>query len=193
MKKTVFSGRTNRLFVGLLPDDEVLSALALSINGMKQETWARDVRWLPRENIHLTLRFLGDTDKEKYICLSAALVQRVGKTHEFIINLSQVLFLPSASKARVVAVGVNPCPELDSLVAAVEKSVVSCGFEPEKRRFKAHITVGRCRDLDLRRVNIGSNFHGINVPVHAVELMKSTLSDSGAVYGTLDTVALLPY
>jgi len=92
-----------------------------------------------------------------------------------------------------VAVGVNTCLELDRLVVAVEKSVVSCGFEPEKRRFKAHITLGRCRDLDLRRVNIGPDFQGISVPVRSVELMKSTLSSSGAVYGILDTVTLLPY
>jgi 2'-5' RNA ligase len=193
MKKTAFIGRTNRLFVGLVPDDEALVALVRSLGAMKQEAWARDIRWLPRENIHLTLRFFGDADKEKYINLSAALVQHVGKTQEFKINLSQVLFLPSASKARVVAVGVNPCSELDRLVTAVEESVVSCGFEPEKRRFKAHITLGRCRNMDLRRVSIGSNFHGITVPVRTVELMKSTLSDSGAVYGILDTVTLLPY
>ncbi|MFA6011280.1 MAG: RNA 2',3'-cyclic phosphodiesterase [Desulfobacteraceae bacterium] len=193
MQRAVFSGQTNRLFVGLVPDDEALDALARSVSTMRQEIWARDVRWLPRENIHLTFRFLGDADKEKYICLSAALVHHVGKIHEFTINLSQVLFLPSASKASVVAVGVNPCSELENLAAVVEKSVVSCGFEPEKRRFKAHITVGRCRDMDLRGVNIGSNFHGINVPVCTVELMKSNLSDSGAVYGILDTVTLLPY
>lgn len=193
MKKEAFIGSKNRLFVGLVPGDEALTSIALSVGAMKRETWARDVRWLPRENIHLTLRFLGDADKEMYICVRAVLVQHAGKIQAFKINLSQVLFLPSASKARVVVVGVTPCPELDSLVAAVEKSVVSCGFEPEKRRFKAHITVGRCRDMDLRRVSIGSNFHGINVPVCTVELMKSTLSDSGAVYGILDTVTLLPY
>jgi len=193
MKKTAFIERTNRLFVGLVPDDEALAALALSVNEMKREPWARDVRWLPGANIHLTLRFLGDADKETYINLSAALVQQVGKTQEFKINLSQVLFLPSASKARVVAVGVNPCSELENLAAVVEKSVVSCGFEPEKKRFKAHITLGRCRDLDLRRVNIGPDFQGINVPVCTVELMKSTLSNSGSVYDSLDTVTLLPY
>lgn len=191
MQRAVFSGRTNRLFVGIVPDDEALDALVRSMSTVKQEAWARDVRWLPKENIHLTLRFLGDVDKEQYVGLSAALVNHVGKATGFEISLSKVLFFPSASKARVVAVGVNLSPELDNLAAAVEKSVVSCGFEPEKRRFKAHITVGRCRDVDLRRANIGSNFYGINVPVRAVELMKSTLSESGAVYGILDTVALL--
>jgi len=192
MQKAVFRGRTNRLFVGIVPDEAALAALARSVGMMKQEAWARDVRWLPKENIHLTLRFLGDVDKEQYVCLSAALVEHMAKIQGFEISLSQALFLPSVSKARVVAVGIKPSPELDNLAAAVEKSVVSCGFEPEKRRFKAHITVGRCRDLDLRRVNISSDFQSINVTVRTVELVKSTLSESGAVYGILDTVTLLP-
>lgn len=191
MQKAVFRGRTNRLFVGIVPDEAALAALARSVGMMKQEAWARDVRWLPKENIHLTLRFLGDVDKEQYVCLSAVLVEHMAKIQGFEISLSQALFLPSASKARVVAVGIKPCPELDNLAAAVEKSVVSCGFEPEKRRFKAHVTVGRCRDVDLRRVNISSDFQSINVTVRTVELMKSTLSESGAVYGILDTVTLL--
>jgi 2'-5' RNA ligase len=191
MQKAVFSGRTNRLFVGVIPDDKALAALVRSMDTMKQETWARDARWLPKDNIHLTLRFLGDTDKEQYVCLNAALVNHVGKTAGFEINLSKILFFPSASKARVVAVGVSPSPELDNLASVVEKSVVSCGFEPEKRPFKAHITVGRCRDLDLRRVNIRSDFQSINIPVRTVELMKSTLSGAGAVYGVLDTMPLL--
>lgn len=108
MQRAVFSGRTNRLFVGIVPDDEARAALVRSLSMLKQEAWARDVRWMPKENIHLTLRFLGDVDKEKYVCLSTALVNHVGKTTGFEISLSKILFLPSASKARVVAVGSTP-------------------------------------------------------------------------------------
>ena len=191
MKKTIFNEKTVRLFVALVPDGEVLKRLAPLVRRLKQEHWAGDVRWLPEENIHLTLRFLGETHERQYLCLKTILTQNLARTSGFELTLTNIMFLPSASKTRVVAVGVSPCSHLKKLVADVENSAVQCGFDGEKRRFKGHITLGRCRDLNMKKQEALTDFRGVSIPVRYVEIVKSTLSETGSFYGSMDRIMLL--
>lgn len=190
MTTTGFRGKKERLFIAIVPDGPILDGIMSRVAALKREPWARGVRWLPGENIHLTLRFLGDTEEDRFLRLRESLRLLTKRCHGFEIRLSRVLFLPSAARARVIAVETEPCSGLEQLAASVETAVTACGFEPEKRRFKAHITVGRCRDMDMRTVPVIQDFKGISFSVGAFELMKSTLSEKGATYHSLDTVGL---
>ena len=187
-----FSEKQIRLFAAIVPEPGIIECMSPFINRLKTEPWAKHVRWVRPKNIHLTIRFLGNTNTDRYHCLVDTLTRSLGAVTEFDISLSKVLHLPSPAKTRVIAAGVIPSPRLNSLAACVEAVARECGFEPEKKRFLANFTVGRCKNLDLRKLKPTLDFKGINVPVNGVNLVKSTLSPTGSVYGSMDRIALKP-
>jgi 2'-5' RNA ligase len=182
MATTDLKNRTERLFLALFPDDAALAEISARMAAMKQEPWSKNVRWIPGINIHMTLRFFGETKPEAAIFLTAELGKALQDIKSFDISLSRLLFLPSAARARVVAVGSAPSAGLENLARTVEETAVRCGFEPERKPFKAHITIGRARELDVRRAETQIDFSGIVIPVPAIHLVKSTLTQSGAMY-----------
>jgi 2'-5' RNA ligase len=184
--------KTIRLFVALVPDDTVRAQLDPYLARMVEEYRGENIRWIHRENIHLTLRFIGNTPASHLGKLVDALTESVSDTGPFEMTLSNVLYLPRASRTRVVAVGVKPCPDLEILAKRIEKAVRSCGFEPEEKRFLAHFTLGRSKHIDLSGLKTSSIFDGFTVPVTCVCLVKSTLSPVGSLYETLNRVTLTP-
>jgi 2'-5' RNA ligase len=184
--------KTIRLFVAIVPDDTVRGQLDPYLVRMVEEFRGENIRWIHRENIHLTLRFIGSTPASHLGRLVDALTESLSDTGPFVMTLSDVIYLPKASRTRVVAVGVKPCRDLAVLANRVEKAVRACGFEPEEKRFLAHFTLGRGKHIDLSRRKTSLIFEGIPVPVTCVNLVKSTLSPVGSVYETLNRVVLTP-
>lgn len=192
MKPGEFTGKRNRLFAAIVPDQTFLEAARPLLESLKHQSWPGRVRWTPRENLHLTVRFLGDTDHQRFLRFRDALRTCAATWKELDLVLSHLVFLPRASKARVIALGFQPNPELSRLAASVEQAAVVCGFEPEKRPFMAHMTLGRCNVLDLRNFQTATDLQGASFPVKSVELVKSSLTDTGAVYGVLETLKFTP-
>lgn len=192
MKQAEFTGKSNRLFSAIVPDRTFLEAVRPLLESLKHRSWPGRVRWTPRENLHLTVRFLGDTDHERFLRFRDALRACAETWKSLDLVLSELVFLPRASKARVIALGFQPNPELSGLAASVEQAAVSCGFEAEKRPFMAHMTLGRCNVLDLRDVQTATGLEGKAFTASSVELVKSSLTDTGAVYGVLETLKLMP-
>lgn len=192
MKQTEFTGRKNRLFVAIVPDQIFFRTIRPQLESLKRVPLPGPVRWIPAGNIHLTVRFLGDTDHEGFLRLRNALHDCADAWKAFELFLSGLVFLPKASGARVIALGLQPSVELSGLADRVEQAVTACGFEPEKRPFRAHLTLGRCRPLDFRSFESPVKFKGLSFSVRSMELVKSSLSEKGAVYGTLETLKLMP-
>jgi 2'-5' RNA ligase len=178
------------MFAAVVPDKMEIDCLTPFINQLKREEWGSNVRWIKPENIHLTLRFFGDTDENKYRCLLDAMRPVIEDTPSFDIVLSKVICLPSVSKARVIAAGISPQETLTYLAAHTEKVARNCGYDAEKKRFLGHFTIGRCKNLDLRSSIIPQNADGLQITVKAVELVRSILSPSGSEYKTIANIPL---
>lgn len=159
-----------RLFLAIWPPDDVLDRLA-DMERPKDQ----GVRWVPQENLHITLRFLGDADET-----------------EVVDRLDEVL-LPAATAVVGPAFDllgerslITPVAGVDDLAAVVQRAVRGLGTEPERRRFQGHITVARLGRNARPRRSAGRRFDA-TFDVTEVALVESTLRDTGAVYETVAT------
>lgn len=125
-----------RLFVAILPPETVraeLAALAAPMAG---------VRWVPEANLHLTLRFIGETDSVKQSALEAALTRL--HVEPFILPVGGVGVFPSRGTAKVLWVGVgHGHPRLFQLRKQVDEALLAVDPGLEIRNFHPHFTLGR--------------------------------------------------
>ena len=122
----------HRLFVAMPLPDDVVDALAGLRSGM------RGARWIPEENYHLTLAFIGEVDRHglNEIALALAGVS----APRFDMRLTGCGFFGDR-KPRALWVGVGPNPPLSHLQSKVEVALQRAGFVPEKRKFTPHVTL----------------------------------------------------
>jgi RNA 2',3'-cyclic 3'-phosphodiesterase len=159
-----------RLFLAIWPPDDVLDRLA-DMERPKDQ----GVKWVPQENLHITLRFLGDADEA-----------------EVADRLDEVL-LPAATAVVGPAFDllgerslITPVSGVDDLASVVQQAVRGLGTEPERRRFQGHITVARLARNARPQRSAGRRFDA-TFDVTEVALVESTLRDTGAVYETVAT------
>jgi len=159
-----------RLFVAIWPPDDVLDRLA-DMDRPKDQ----GVKWIPQENLHITLRFLGDADVDEVIdrldpVLLPAATAVVGPAFDLLGERSLI----------------SPVTGVDDLAAVVRQALGGLGTEGERRRFQGHITVARL-GRRARPVRSAGRRFDATFDVTEVALVASTLRDTGAVYETVST------
>lgn len=117
---------------------EVAAELQRSLPG-------RVVNWVSPANMHLTLKFLGDTPEGDVPRICEALATAAKGVAPFTVEVGGLGCFPNLRQPRVVWAGVNPQEPVLKLQAAVEGALGPLGYEPESRRFSAHLTLGRVR------------------------------------------------
>lgn len=165
-----------RLFIAIPLAEQVrnqLAQLQQPING---------VRWQKEEQIHLTLKFLGDTSGEQF---QALLPQLEGvEATAFTIHLQGFGYFPKGKHPRVLWAGVEPSEPLLELQKEIEEACSKVGFEPEQRPFKPHITLGRVKGGSksdvMSFINQHKQFKNSDVPVDNFVLYESKLHPEGA-------------
>ncbi|HEX3695068.1 MAG TPA: RNA 2',3'-cyclic phosphodiesterase [Polyangia bacterium] len=108
------------------------------------------VRWSRKvENLHVTLKFLGDVAGDRLDQVGQALVQRLRAVPPFVIGLRGFGAFPSAGVASIIWAGIDDRQQsLAGVAALVEEVTAAFGFVPEERTFHGHITVGRTRERE---------------------------------------------
>lgn len=174
----------HRLFVAIRPPEGVREQLLDLMGGLP------DVRWQNDEQLHLTLRFIGEVERPVAEDIAAALQQI--RFERFSIALAGVGKFEKRRNGALWA-GVQPKDQLKALAAKVERACQSAGLEPEQRAYHPHITLarskGRAPGLD--------GFLERNAPLasHPWEvgefiLYESRLGRDGAHYEAVDTYPL---
>jgi 2'-5' RNA ligase len=152
---------------------------------------ATDFRWTPRDNLHLTVRFVGNVERTMVDAVAGALAQRPLAT--FDLQLGHVGTFGRGRTARVVWLGLGAGAEAaTALAATVEEECVRAGLPAESRPYQAHLTLARARSRE------GSLLPGLpSMPRleswRAGELVmySSRLARTGAVYEAIRTLALV--
>lgn len=186
-----------RAFIALNLPPEVKAGLARFQDGLKG-SWRSDwVRWTPPEQIHLTLRFLGNISADSVPELEAALRRACAGVSAFGLAAEGFGCFPDGSHPRILWIGMNG--ELDSLTSLVERVVRETGpwGEREDKAFHPHLTIGRVKTNhphELRKLSeeisrVKSPSLG-KWPVTQVDLMQSELSEQGACHECIATVPL---
>ncbi|GGM80644.1 RNA 2',3'-cyclic phosphodiesterase [Thermopolyspora flexuosa] len=174
-----------RLFVALLPPDDVLAEIEEAVRGPRAK-WP-ELRWVPEELWHVTLAFLGNVDEELLPGLQDRL-ERAAARHP----VQQVAFagagaFPSAGRASVFWVGMRGAaeeererPVLGRLARSIAAGAERAGAAPDRKRFHPHLTLARCRErTDLSRlVAAMESFAGRRWEATTVYLMRSHLGRS---------------
>lgn len=177
-----------RLFVGLSIPDDHRRELSLIQNGVK------DARWIDAENLHITLRFIGEVDEDVAAEVVEAL--RYVTATPFDVTLKGVGTFGSPPHSLWVGAEDTPTGALSHMHASVESALVRAGLPPEGRKFTPHVTLTRFR----RSVNPGrlaqhlSTHAGFALPPFTVQgftLFQSHLGHTGAHYTPLSTYDFL--
>ena len=169
-----------RLFIALSLPEEVRDDLDRLGTGLPE------LRWVPHDNFHLTLRFIGEVGRPDARDLDDALAAL--RMPRFEISLSGVGSFGEGRELRSLWVGVDSHPELTRLRAKVEQAAIRAGQPPEPRKFKPHVTLARCKNgglpPDKLRKFLGdvSLYRSPPILVESFTLFSSVLSSSGAVY-----------
>lgn len=159
-----------------------------------------DIKWASENQMHLTLRFLGNIEETKVGEISVALKTVADGFDEFYIRLSGIDAFPNMVRPRVFWVGMDNAGALTALYNGIEQELkkinisaaLKSGREEKKRAYKAHLTLGRVRsskNLSNLLTLIGeTDFHPQGeIKIDKIVLFRSTLTPKGATYTPLVT------
>jgi 2'-5' RNA ligase len=153
------------------------------------------VRWVKTENIHLTLRFLGDADVNALPDLYEELDRVAAAIPAFTIRLGKLGCFPNQKRPRVIWIGVDSDSTwLLTLQESIEQSVRSLGWKSENRKFHPHLTLGRVKNShSVRQAEIpwSEAVAAKKYNVSEVNVYESKLQPSGAVYSLRHSSNLL--
>ena len=189
-----------RAFIAIDIPDDVRARISGVTHKLRQRLHAYPIRWVPPQNIHLTLKFLGDVSEHNLHTLTHLLAGEI-KTHRpFEFSVGTLGAFPELRRPRVIWVGVEAPDELLALQRGIDHAVSKLGYDRERRPYQPHLTLGRIsRNASSSEIRaIGQALQEINIGflgsarATEVHLYRSDLHSQGAVYTRLFTAQLNP-
>ena len=152
-----------------------------------------DIKWLILENLHLTLKFLGNTPDVLLPKIKESLLNIVASYEPFYIKICRTGVFPNRKYPRVIWVGVEDSEILMKLERDIENSMEFLGYQKEDKEFKPHLTLGRVRSQKgiVHIVNELDHFKGKDfgiIYIDRIKLMKSELKPKGPEYSCLHEI-----
>lgn len=153
-------------------------------------------RLIPADKIHLTLKFLGDTNIDLFDKIEDRLSQVGYINIVFKVSICGIGVFPNLKYPRVLWLGLKTIPsELIKLKNDVEKIISPLGFPEEKREFHPHLTISRIKQKRLNTnekkfIKNHQQFKIGELEVSKIEFIESHLTSKGAIYTTLHSTYL---
>ena len=133
-----------RTFIAIDLTDEIKDELAQLQARLKYS--GADVKWVAKDNIHLTLKFLGEVPDEKIEKVSSELDMAAKETKQFEMTINDIGAFPKLDFPRVVWVGLDKgAAESKELAQKIDERLERLGIQRESRAFSPHITIGRVK------------------------------------------------
>jgi 2'-5' RNA ligase len=156
-----------RLFVAIEIPSNIRSAIAAFVQEFR--LFAPQAKWVRVENMHITLKFLGETDASKLGAVQAALAT-IRSDRSVTLDFRGLGFFPNEKRPRVFWIGMESSPNLKTIAADIDQSLHKLGFPLEDRPFTPHLTLAR-----------------FNTPGLPPRLASATLENASRSFGTLET------
>lgn len=179
-----------RAFIAIELPEQIRADLGKIQDELKQAQ--ADVKWVKPENIHLTLKFLGDIEQDLIKKIEAILNQISSKNTSFGLDLDNLGAFPKLQYPRVIWVGLSNDQRVIEIAKNLEKELIRIGLPPESRPFSSHITLGRVRSGSNRKALIErlealnkKSSSRLKFEVLNLTLFKSTLTPQGPIYEPL--------
>jgi len=154
-----------------------------------------NIAWVKPENMHLTLKFLGNVEQSKLGAVSAAVERALKDQARFSLKVSGMGSFPNNKRPRVLWVGIEGDKQmLSTIQRRIEDELVSEGFPKEDRPFSPHLTLGRVKSNENIKACI-DKMNELSIDSEPFEIaevivMRSDLNPGGAVYSRLNTISL---
>lgn len=185
-----------RAFIAIELSEEIrqkLGELEKTIQAHTGEAARKAVRWVPANNMHLTLKFLGDVSIGNVEALAGMLRNEAARHASFDLTVGSLGAFPNLHRPRVIWVGVKAPSKLAALQKAIEAETRQLGYPTEDRPFSPHLTLGRitqnARPEEVTQVarvveelQVGELGQ---VHVNRLDLFRSDLHPSGSIYTSL--------
>jgi len=170
-----------------------------------QDKWPElPIRWTKKENIHITLIFLGYLSNGELLEVIETAKEAASRNPVFSINLNKICYgPPKKMPPRMVWVEGEKSKELGKLQSDLENSLLSSsikGLEKENRPYSPHITLGRIKTWEWRQLEIEERPEvneeifppagGLTFEVNSIEVMESQLRRGGPEYTILESISL---
>lgn len=188
-----------RLFIAANLPPEMLRRLADMQARLERQLAGAPLRWVRPEGIHLTLKFLGDTDPARIEAITDALAAAVAPHPRFELQVRGLGCFPHMRQPNVLWAGVSdPGNRLRDLAAGVDAAMHGLGWAKERRPYSGHLTLARVKKVSGReRRALGERLAALDLdpnlgtlPLASLHLMRSQLQRDGAVYSELAEVTL---
>jgi 2'-5' RNA ligase len=187
-----------RAFIAIELPAHVCDAIQKQTVRLRQTLGSDLIRWVPTQNMHLTLKFLGDTTTSYLDFLKQLLAREAESRSQFNMQLGGLGAFPNSRRPRLLWIGIHAPADLVSLQRGIETGASRLGYEQEERAFSPHLTIGRVRQNitppELQKIraaletiqlgNIGT------ARVDSIHLFKSDLQPGGSIYTKLFSAPL---
>ena len=186
-----------RAFIAVEIPLEIRRAVCEATSDLQKESSSL-VRWVPMENMHLTLKFLGDVSPSNIDMVTQMIHAEAELFACFEFHLHGLGSFPNLKRPRVIYIGIQAPAVLEALHRGIESASRRLGYETEERDFSPHLTIGRVKQnvTATEQQTIRHALEGIKIDdlgtarVEALHLYKSDLKPTGSVYTRLYSALL---
>lgn len=174
-----------RTFIAIkIEPEKVLTDL---LNSLKCNLKDEKIKWVEENNLHLTLRFLGETSQTQFQQVDAVLKKLAAEYKPFSFDLQGPGFFGSKSQPKVLFISVLKTEILSQFADNLVKSISDFGFQADEKPFAPHLTLGRIKQIQnsaqfLDLVQQYKNVSFQQVPVNEIIFYESILQSTGPVY-----------
>jgi RNA 2',3'-cyclic 3'-phosphodiesterase len=187
-----------RTFIAVDFPPEIIQKIEKIIAYFKTQTPDEALKWISTNNLHLTLKFLGEIPEEKLDHFKNILANSLGDKPEFNIGVEGLGMYPDKRNPRVIWLGITAGDTLIDLHKTLDSALASAEIEREKRDFTPHLTIARVRRGTKRNTisEIGEILSLFkvdslgNTTIKQVVLYQSELTPKGPIYTRLMTLSL---
>ena len=188
-----------RLFLAIPIEPATQERLLNKVRELQGHSWSKDIKWIPAENYHLTLHFLGgslnDTQKNKIITSMSHWFSE--GMSAFDIEIKSIQLFPSKLHPHLITASLDSNIMMQCLVREIEEQLKPLGFNPTKQAFRPHITLGKILPTaDLSFLIQNSPLIKLNdftLKVNKITLFESTISQPYPTYTPLSEILLECY
>lgn len=187
-----------RTFIAVDLTDDVIQKITGITKYLKSQTSSSAIKWVSAENLHLTLKFLGEIPESKLEQIKKLARKAVSGIKPFNIAVEGLGMFPNQKKPRVIWLGILSEKPLINLALQLDNALAGAGIPKEKRPFSPHLTIGRIRRSASpdEIIKVGSSLsqfkidHLGEVPVDLIRLYQSVLKPQGPIYSPLFDIPL---
>ena len=179
-----------RTFIALELSEAVRNKLSVQAELISGHYKLQQIRWLSKENYHLTLAFLGNVDYVLISSLQLKLEQNLSSNKAVPFRFSEITPFPFSGTPKIAAAMLEHSDELMQLQHNTAKCVREVGIFLEHRRFTPHVTLGRLKSRSRKSIAFQPQQIFLEGVSEKVVILQSELTPKGAVYKSLGEISL---